>query len=295
MMFFTVAAIVALIGVFMLLASKKVAKKNFTLLAVAVLLIGAFASVGSCVISVPTGHTGVVTTFGKVEDYTFEAGIHLKAPFSDVINMDNRTQKGTLDMSCFSSDIQEVTTVYTINYRIEKKNAQTIYKTIGKNYYDTVVTPCITNSMKTVAAKYNAEDLIGSRQELAKQVEDLLSKKLRQYNIELVSTAIEDFDFTDAFTTAVEEKQVAAQNKLKAETQADQKVIEAEANAKAKLIAAEAEAKANATISKSLNGNILYQQWLEKWDGILPKVAGSDSSVILNELSGEEAVKEATK
>ena len=30
----------------------------------------------SCVTSVPTGHTGIVTTFGKVEDYTFEAGVH---------------------------------------------------------------------------------------------------------------------------------------------------------------------------------------------------------------------------
>ena len=294
-MFFTLAAIVALIGLCLLIASKKMAKKNITAIGAVVLLVGIFASIGSCIISVPTGHTGVVTTFGKVEDYTFEAGIHFKAPFSDVINMDNRTQKGTLDMSCFSSDIQEVTTVYTINYRIEKKNAQTIYKTIGKNYYDTVVTPCITNSMKTVAAKYNAEDLIGSRQELAKQVEELLSKKLKQYNIELVSTAIEDFDFTDAFTTAVEDKQVAAQNKLKAETQAEQKVIEAEANAKAKLIAAEAEAQANTTISKSLNSNILYQQWLDKWDGTLPKVAGSDSSVIINELTGEEAVKDDKK
>ncbi len=294
-MLFGLAALVALVGVIMLIASKKVAKKNFTLLAVIVLAVGILASVGSCVVSVPTGHTGVVTTFGKVEDYTFEAGIHFKAPFSDVINMDNRTQKGTLEMSCFSSDIQEVKSVYTINYRIEKKNAQTIYKTIGKNYYDTVVTPCITNSMKTVAAKYDAEDLIGSRQDLAQQVESLLAAKLKQYNIELVSTAIEDFDFTDAFTNAVEEKQVAAQNKLKAQTQAEQKIIEAEASAKAKLIAAEAEAKANTTISKSLNSNILYQQWLEKWDGTLPKVAGSDSSVIINELSGEETVKEATK
>lgn len=294
-MLFGLAALVALVGVLMLAFSKKIAKKNFTLLAVVVLAVGIVASVGSCVVSVPTGHTGVVTTFGKVEDYTFEAGIHLKSPFSDVINMDNRTQKGTLEMSCFSSDIQEVSAVYTINYRIEKKNAQTIYKTIGKNYYDTVVTPCITNSMKTVAAKYDAEDLIGSRQDLAQQVESLLSEKLKQYNIELVSTAIEDFDFTDAFTNAVEEKQVAAQNKLKAETQAEQKIIEAEAEAKAKLIAAEAEAKANTTISKSLNSNILYQQWLEKWDGVLPKVAGSDSSVIINELSGEEAVKDAAK
>ena len=188
-------------------------------------------------------------------------------------------------MSCFSSDIQEVTATYTLNYRIEKSNAQTIYKTIGKDYYNTVVTPCIHESLKTVTAKYDAEDIIGSRAKLAKEVEDMLASKLKQYNIELVSTAIENLDFTDSFTQAVEDKQVAAQNKLKAQTEAEQKIIEAEAAAKAKIIAAEAEAKANDTIAKSLNDNILYQQWLEKWDGNLPQVAGSDANVIIDSLS----------
>lgn len=255
------------------------------------LVVGIIGVVASCVVSVPTGHTGVVATFGKVEDYTFEAGVHLKMPFSDVINMDNRTQKGSLDMSCFSSDIQEVAATYTLNYRIEKANAQTIYKTIGSDYYNTVVTPCIFEALKTVTAKYDAEDIIGSRAKLANEVEQLLSEKLKEYNIELVSTSIENLDFTDSFTQAVEDKQVAAQNKLKAQTQAEQKIIEAEAAAKSKIIAAEAEAKANTTISKSLTNDILYQQWLNKWDGSLPQVAGSDANVIIDSLSGQETVE----
>ena len=295
MLLFLISVIVICIGIIMVVNGKKKEKKGYKLASSIVFCAGILAMIASCIVSVPTGHTGVVTTFGKVENYTFEAGIHLKLPFSDVINMDNRTQKGTLEMSCFSSDIQEVNAVYTVNYRIEKQNAQTIYKTIGKDYYETVVTPCITNSMKTVTAKYNAEDLIGSRSELASEVEKLLSERLKEYNIELVSTAIENFDFTDAFTNAVEEKQVAAQNKLKAQTQAEQKIIEAEAAAKALIIAAEAEAQANETIAKSLNSDILYQQWLEKWDGKLPQVAGSDANVIIDSLTGESTVKDATE
>ena len=50
---------------------------------VAVILIG-----GACFTSVPTGHTGVVTTFGRVEDFTLDAGIHGKLPWQDVIMMD---------------------------------------------------------------------------------------------------------------------------------------------------------------------------------------------------------------
>ena len=285
-----IVLVIGIIAAIVVSKSQKAKKMLYIPIIIAVLgVVGVFAS---CVVSVPTGHTGVVITFGKVENYTFEAGVHVKLPFSDVINMDNRTQKGSEEMSCFSSDIQEVTATYTLNYRIEKSNAQTIYKTIGKDYYNTVVTPCIHESLKTVTAKYDAEDIIGSRAKLAKEVEDMLASKLKQYNIELVSTAIENLDFTDSFTQAVEDKQVAAQNKLKAQTEAEQKIIEAEAAAKAKIIAAEAEAKANDTIAKSLNDNILYQQWLEKWDGNLPQVAGSDANVIIDGLTGQTTVED---
>lgn len=39
----------------------------------------------NCFSFVPTGHTGVVTLFGKVEDYTLDSGIHFKSPFARVI------------------------------------------------------------------------------------------------------------------------------------------------------------------------------------------------------------------
>lgn len=284
-MSFLISCIVAIAAIVALIALRK--HKMGIVVSAAVLVIALGCGFCSCITSVPTGHTGIVTTFGKVEDYTYEAGLHLKSPVSEVIHMDNRTQKGTLQMSCFSSDIQEVNITYTVNYQIQKQNAQNIYKTIGRDYYNTVVTPCIQEAIKTITAQYNAEDLIGSRAALAQEVDQTLSEMLEKYNVELVSSAIEDMDFTDAFTNAVEEKQVAAQNKLKAETEAQQKIIEAEAAAEAKLIAANAEAEANATISESLTDDILYQQWLEKWNGELPYVAGSDANVIIDSLQGQ--------
>lgn len=120
----------------------------------------------------------------------------------------------SIDLMCFSSDIQEVSMTYTINYQISKADAMTIYSTIGINYYETVVIPCITESVKTVTARYTAEELVGMRSELASAIEVDLSAKLIKYNIELVSTSVENMDFTDVFTEAVEAKQVAAQNKL---------------------------------------------------------------------------------
>ena len=243
----------------------------------------------SCFSFVPTGHTGVVTLFGKVENYTLDSGIHFKNPFARVIKMDNRIQKESVELSCFSSDIQEVEVVFTLNYQISKEYAMNIYKTIGKNYFDTAVSPIITESVKTVAARYTAEDLINKRNELAMAIETDMKEKLLICNVELVSTSTEDMDFTDAFTDAVEAKQVAAQNKLRAETEAAQRVVEAEAEAQIRRVTAEAEAyeilqraeaeaQANQKLAESITDRLIEYRYYEVWDGKLPQMVMGEST-----------------
>ena len=106
-------------------------------------LFGLLLVCGGMIATVPTGHTGILTTFGKVEDITLEAGVHFKLPVQKVVVMDNRTQVAKITLTCFSSDIQEVLVDYSMNYQIDKSNAQTIYKNIGTDYYTTVMQPRI--------------------------------------------------------------------------------------------------------------------------------------------------------
>ena len=255
----------------------------------------------SCMANVPTGHTGVLTTFGKVEDNTLEAGLNFKAPWQSVVKMDNRVQKQTTDLMCFSSDIQEVSMKYTVNYQISSKDAMTIYKTIGVEYYNNIIVPNITEAVKTSVAHYNAEALVSGRSELSQVIQDDLTARLAAYNIIVVSASIEDMDFTDAFTNAVEAKQVAEQNKLKAQTEAEQKVIEAnaaaeikrvdaEAAAAAKKIAADAEAyeigvkataeaEANKQLAASITQQLIDYKYYEAWNGELPGVVGADTII----------------
>lgn len=252
-----------------------------------------------CVTSIPTGHTGIVTTFGRVEDSTLEAGVHFKTPWQEIVKMDNRNQKSTVELQCFSSDIQEVEVIYTINYQIEKANAQTIYKTIGTEYLNTVVTPRIQEAVKSVIAKYNAENLIANREILSTEIRNILLTKLANYNIEILDASIENLDFSDVFTNAVEAKQVAEQNKLKAAIEQEQAVIEAEAKAEREIIdanaksqvakiAAEAElnvvktkadgneyagqkeSSKNEALASTLTTDLLYYYYIQQWGGELP-------------------------
>ena len=286
-----VLALISLIGI---IFSIKKAKKQVTAVSVLLLVVSGAIIAGSCVASVPTGHTGIVTTFGQVEDYTFEAGIHFKLPWQEVVNMDNRNQKATVDLACFSSDIQEVAVTYTINYQIQKSNAQTIYKTIGTGYFTTVIAPRIQEAVKSVIAKYNAENLIANREKLSAEVRAILIEKLEQYNIEVLDASIENLDFSDVFTNAVEAKQVAEQNKLKAQIEQEQAIIEAEAAAErakieaeaaaevkrveadAKLYATEKEAEANAKLAASLTDTLIRYYYAMGWDGKLPTYMGGE-------------------
>ncbi len=197
----------------------------------------------SCLRTVPTGHTGIVTVFGRVENETYEAGVHFTAPWKSVVCMDNRNQKASIDLSCFSSDIQEVAVTYTLNYQISKSNAQMIYKDIGVSYYEVIILPRVQEAVKSEMAKYTAEELLDKRAQLSQDIRQVLTSKLEAYNIVVVDASMENLDFSDAFTDAVEAKQVAEQRSKQAKIEQDQKNMEAEAAAKRAQIEAEAEAK----------------------------------------------------
>lgn len=284
-----IAAVVLLAGI----AAGVALKKKFIIPIAALVAVGLFVS--ACVRTVPAGHTGVVTTFGRVENYTLDSGAHFVAPWKNVVRMDNRVQKQTVELPCFSSDIQEVNIRYTVNYQIRKADAMTLYSTVGTAYYETVIAPNIADSVKVATARYTAENLVGLRDSLAMEIESILGEKLAEYNIELVGTSIENMDFTDVFTNAVEAKQVAQQNKLRAQTEAEQRIIESEAAAEIRkieadaaayevLAKAEAEAEANRKISESLTENLIDYTYANAWDGMLPRIlTGSQGSgVIIN-------------
>ena len=112
-MFWIVASLLAVLVLFVALGYSK---PGWRLCGRQVLcVLGLVLVLGGMVATVPTGHTGILTTFGKVEDKTLEAGMHVKSPFQEIVCMDNRTQVAHLELSAFSSDIQEVLVSYSMN------------------------------------------------------------------------------------------------------------------------------------------------------------------------------------
>jgi regulator of protease activity HflC (stomatin/prohibitin superfamily) len=87
--------------------------------------------------------------------------------------------------------------------------------------------------------------------------------------------SLTNFEFSDDFNKAIEQKQVAQQSAEKSKYE----LQKAEIDAKTAIARAEGEARSNRIKAEALNQNggskVLAREWIEKWDGHLPQVSTS--------------------
>lgn len=253
----------------------------------------------SCTTVIQAGHTGVISTFGKVSENVLQEGLNFKAPWQKIIKMDNRIVKMEVATEAFSSDLQTVSVNLAVNYRVDPNKSYYIIKNIGKKYEDVLIAPAIHEVMKSIVAGYTAEKSIANRNEISQALREELGVKLATSGIYVDDINIIDFDFSDTYITAIEAKQVTEQQRLQAiieqekltmeqEAKAQRQKIEAEAaaevariNADAALYAGEKEAEINEMIAQSITNSLIEYFKIEQWDGKLPNVTGAESIVTM--------------
>ena len=269
------------------------------LIHVIIVIVIALVVVGMPFTTVPEGHVGVIVHLGKAQDEVLSPGFNTKPLFSSVVDMDTRWQRYSIQTSAFSKDIQQVDITMSINYALQKQGALNMYKNVGTKYDESIILPLIHEATKSTFAKYSAEQLVSNRDLISEEVFEELSQELEFYSLSVKEVAIEDIDFSDAFTNAIEAKQVATQTLLQAETEqkqqtlvaqaeaeratikataaAEQKRIAAEADADAVKIAADAEAYRLQKENEHITDMIIQKETVEKWDGKLPVITGADA------------------
>lgn len=274
-------------------------------------LVGIVTALSSFAV-VPVGSTGVVVTLGQTQQQTLGEGFHVKAPYiTHIVSMDNRVQKLEVDAAATSKDLQAVSTTIDVNFHLAQGNSNSMYQNVGNNYADVLLAPAIQESVKNVMAQYSAEQLITQRSVVSAAIRETLEGRMTEYGILINEFNITNFQFSAEFDKAIEEKQVAEQNKLKAQTEKDKRVIEAEAAAQEKVLAAqadadatlakaqaeaeairvkaEAEAEANRKLNESLTSGILDYQAIQKWNGEYPTVMGGENSLTMIDVGKNDA------
>ena len=256
-------------------------KKITTIIVAAIVALALLIVLANSIAIVKPGHTGVVVTLGKVNAGVLPEGMHFKIPFvQQVVQIDNRISKLEVLTEAFSKDLQTVSTTLAINYRVDAAKSDSLYKNVGISYDSVLMTPAVNEVLKAITAKYTAEESVTNRAIISDGLVQGLNEKLNEAGLFITDVNILNFDFSEAFITAIEEKQVAQQQLLKAETEKQTAITNAQAEAEAIRIRAQAEAEANKTISESLSDIIIENKKIEKWDGKLPQVQGDADPLI---------------
>lgn len=225
--------------------------------------------------TIDEGEMGVVLRFNKV-DRVMEPGFHWKTPVVEkVVVYDVRTQKLEVPASAASKDLQIVKATVAMQYNVIPTEVSVLYAEVGKNYDSVIIAPAVQDVLKATTALFNAEELITKRVEVKAAAEVALKERLAEGHIFVSNVDIVNFDFSEEFNAAIEQKQVQEQEALKEvnitrqeEEKKKQAILQAEAVAQKTRLEAQA-----LSINANIIDKILAEAKLEaakNWNGVLP-------------------------
>ena len=244
-------------------------KKSKRIMPACIIIGVAVFVVGCCFTIVPTGYTGVRTTFGQVSKNIVPQGFNLKVPFVQTIELVNNKQQDTKIVAQVWGESSEKIPVYateiTVTFQVESGRSAWIFSNV------TDTKDLITQSLVSSAIKSAMVELPASEVTVRSKIEPLVKEELAESidekygsdTISVLKVVIDQMDFEESYNNAISDKSIAMQRQAQqeienntaiAKAEADKKVAiaNAEAEAEATRIAAEAEAAANKLIAESL-------------------------------------------
>lgn len=244
--------------------------------------------------TVGAGERGVKTRLGAIVG-TVEPGLYFKLPLVEkvtklevktrTVNYDKNGSEGDeagfSSLSGASKDLQDVSIGVMVNYHIDPSKVEEIYSQYRSvdNFEVNVIEPIIREVVKSTSAQYTAEELVTKRAEYGDKVNLTLADRFITKNALLERFSVTNFEFSKAFTQAIEAKVTAVQNAEAAKNKLEQVKFEAQqtietAKATAESIRIQAQA-----ITQQGGAEYVRLKLAEKWDGKLPATMLPDSSI----------------
>lgn len=306
--------ILIVIGLAVLIIGAIVAfNKGSVIGAIASAILGvAIALFGMAFVIIPSGYTGVKTTFGQIAEETLPNGFNWKTPFIESIEIVNNKQQDAgfaqKDSKVWGETSEKVP-VYiadvTVTYQIDNEKSAWIYANVSDYKSQLISDAMVASALKDAAVQFTAERVtVRSNIEPAaqKELQESLDNKYGQNVVHILKVVINNMDFEDSYNEAINQKNLAAkqaeaqaiQNQIEidkatkdaetqriaAEAQATAETAKAQGEADAIRIKAEAEAEANRKLSESLTDNVLRNKLYDKWNGELPKVSNDSAPLV---------------
>jgi regulator of protease activity HflC (stomatin/prohibitin superfamily) len=202
----------------------------------------------------------------------------MKVPFIQTVKKINvQIQKTDATETAASRDLQDITTEVAVNWSIDPSDAEWVYQRLGDEaaLSSKVIDPVVSNAVKAVTAKYNAEDLVEKRDLIAEQIKTQIVNALAAYKVQVQGVNITNFRFSQEYTQAIEQKQVAQQRAQQAQYDLERIKVQAEQE----VAQAQGQSQAQKLLQSTLTPELIQLKAVEKWNGVLPQVTGGNGAI----------------
>jgi len=197
---------------------------------------------------------------GLDKDNVLQPGLHMKAPWNDVIVYETSEQTNDETMDINDKNGLPIHVDMTIRYFPMHDKIGYIYEKFKNDYSNRLVIPEMRSMTRQVMARYTAEEIYSTKR--AEVENTIISETEKILNANYVTTAavlIRSIKLPDQIRAAIQNKLQQEQEALAYQFRLDKEKSEAER----KRIAAEGESRANNIINNSLSDKLLKMRGIE--------------------------------
>ncbi len=249
-----------------------------------------FSVVGQGIIVVQPTEVAVVfnTLTGELSPQPLRAGTHIVIPVLQTATiypieqqqfaMAGDTQAGDRAgdnaVRGRTIDGQEVLIDVSVLYGINPNNANLVHTRWQNRYQEDLFLPTVRGLVRDVVSGYRAQEIYGQgRGEMEAAIQEELAARMEEEGFTLTDLLVRDINFSEQFTQAIEQAQIAEQEaerarlrvqqiqqeaeqaRAQAEGQRDAEIARAEGEAQAIILRAEAQAEALRLVSEQIAAN----------------------------------------
>jgi regulator of protease activity HflC (stomatin/prohibitin superfamily) len=190
----------------------------------------------SSVISVPTGHVGIPTLFGRVTGETLGEGIHIINPLKAVEKLSIQTQSVKESANVPSNEGLILALDTSLLFHLDRSKAAEVFQKVGANYAEKIVEPTLRAAIRASTSSHTANALYTNARELVQQqIQDQLTAELAPRGVIVENILLRDVQLPAMLKGSIEAKQQAEQDALrmsfilqKEKQEAERKRIEAQ-------------------------------------------------------------------
>lgn len=261
---------------------------------------------------------------GGIQNETLGEGFHVKSIFQKITKISTTNRTAEISIYGQTKDSIYAEFVITIVYKLESANAGVFYKATGNSdISDSQLNSVVKEALQSASIQYDVYAILGSgledcRLEFVHNLSELMNTR---YSLTVVSASFDDIDAGDQIESIIQQKaeaiqqvEIAEQERAKAEVEAQTAIIRAENAAEVALIAAEANAEAQIILNsvtvnaintmylsqfqegedtatpavygyltiQEISTIIIKQLYYDTWNGVLPTIITNPDGIIVN-------------